>query len=79
MSRLPALKPKEVLKALLRAGFYVYYQKGSHAQLHHPVQTHLRVTIPCHSNFDLPAQVVHSILKQAELSRKEFLKLLYET
>lgn len=30
MRKLPSLKPKQVLKALLRAGFYIYHQKGSH-------------------------------------------------
>jgi len=76
MSRLPALKPKEVMRAFLRAGFYVYHQKGSHAQLRHPVKTHLRVTIPIHANFDLPSQVINSILKQAEISKEEFLQML---
>lgn len=76
MSKLPALKPKEVLKALLRADFYIYHQKGSHIQLRHSYKLHLRVTIPYHSRFDLPASVVASICKQAELSREELLELL---
>lgn len=76
MPKLPALKSIVILKALLRAGFYVYHQKGSHLQIRHPIKTHLRVTIPHHANFDLPPQILLSILKQAELSREEFLKLL---
>ncbi len=76
MSKLPALKPKQVLKVLLRAGFYIHHQRGSHVQLRHPLKTHLRVTIPYHTKFDLPPSVIHSILKQAEISREEFLKLL---
>ena len=39
--KIPALKAKEVIKALLRAGFYVHHQRGSHAQLRHNVETHL--------------------------------------
>jgi predicted RNA binding protein YcfA (HicA-like mRNA interferase family) len=30
---LPTLKPKEVLKALQRAGFYIHHQTGSHIVL----------------------------------------------
>ena len=75
MSKMPALKPKKVLHALLRVGFYVYHQKGSHAQLRHPVKPHLRVTIPVHNRFDLPPQVVASIVRQAEMTREEFLDL----
>ena len=76
MSKLPALKPKAVLKALARAGFYICHQKGSHVQLRHSIKVHLRVTIPYHSNFDLPAPLVASIIKQTELTREDFLALL---
>jgi len=76
MSKLPALKPKKVLKALLRAGFYIHHQTGSHVQLRHLEKPYLRVTVPYHSRFDLPPSVINSILKQAGLSKKEFLKLL---
>lgn len=76
MPKLPALKPKQILKALLRAGFYEYHQSGSHIQLRHSDKKHLRVTIPFHAKFDLPAPVVNSIIKQAELSREEFINLL---
>ncbi len=75
MSKLPALKPREVLKALLRVGFYIHHHTGGHAQLRHQTKTHLRVTIPQHAQFDLPPFVIASIIKQAELSRDEFLGL----
>lgn len=76
MAKLPALKPKKVLKTLMGAGFYIYHQKGSHIQLRHDQKLHLRVTIPYHSHFDLPPSVIHNILKQAEISKDGFLKLL---
>lgn len=44
--------------------------------MRHGVNTSLRVTIPRHDRFDLPPQVVQSILKQAELTRAQFLDLL---
>lgn len=76
MPKLPALKPKKVLKTLLGAGFYIYHQKGSHIQLRHHQKSHLRVTIPFHSRFDLPPSVIHNILKQSEVSKDEFLRIL---
>lgn len=76
MGKLPALTPKQVLRALLRAGFYIEHQRGSHARLRHPLKHYVRVTIPCHADFDLPISVVLSIMKQAELSRDEFLSIL---
>jgi len=76
MAKLPALKPKKVLKTLMRAGFYIYHQKGSHIQLRHDQKSHLRVTIPYHIRFDLPPSVINNILKQAEVSKDQFLELL---
>lgn len=72
---LPALKPKEVLQALLKAGFYIHHQTGSHARLFHRERADLRVTIPIHSK-DLPMGTLHRILKQAGLTVEEFKKLL---
>ena len=73
---LPLLKPRLILRALMRAGFYVNHQSGSHAQLRHPIKSHLRVTVPRHDRFDIPRPVLRSILRQAELSVEEFLELL---
>ena len=74
--KISTLKPTEVLKALLRADFYIHHQTGSHAQLRHKTKGHLRVTIPRHSGFDLPIFVVQSIIKQCEMTKEDFLKLL---
>ena len=68
---LPVLKAKEVIKILEKAGFYIHHQTGCHAQLKYKIKPHLRVTIPIHSK-DLPKMVLYSILKQAEISIKEF-------
>jgi predicted RNA binding protein YcfA (HicA-like mRNA interferase family) len=72
---LPILKPKQVLRALERAGYYIHHQTGSHARLFHKNRPELRVTIPIHSK-DLPAATLHRILKQADLSIEEFEKFL---
>jgi len=77
MPRLPVLKPKEILNALLRADFYIHHQTGSHARLFHRFKKELKVTIPIHSK-DLPRPILKRILKQAQLSLEEFLKLLHD-
>ncbi|MFA7308886.1 MAG: type II toxin-antitoxin system HicA family toxin [Patescibacteria group bacterium] len=74
--KLPVLKPTVVVKALLRADFYIHHQSGSHIQLRHNLRLHLRVTVPFHSRFDLPPFVILSILKQSELTREQLLSLI---
>jgi predicted RNA binding protein YcfA (HicA-like mRNA interferase family) len=74
MSRLPSLKPREVVRALERAGFSIVRVRGSHHQLLNRV-TGQRVTVPYHSH-DLSRGTLNSILHQAGLSADEFLKLI---
>jgi predicted RNA binding protein YcfA (HicA-like mRNA interferase family) len=74
--KLPVLKSKEVINALLRAGFYVHRQKGSHARLLQRTNPELHVTVPVHSKDIPPTLLKHRILKQANLTDEEFLELL---
>ena len=73
--RLPVLKAKEVVNALLRAGFYVHHQTGSHARLLHATKPKLRVTVPIHSK-DIPQSLLRRILRQAGLTEQEFARLI---
>ena len=73
--RLPALKSKDVLRALERAGFYVHHVSGSHYVLKHPERAALRVTLPWH-NRDLKRGTLASILEQSGCTREELLDLL---
>jgi predicted RNA binding protein YcfA (HicA-like mRNA interferase family) len=73
--RLPALKPKDVLRALQKAGFFVQHATGSHRYLKHPDKPQLRVTVPYH-NRDLKRGTLHSIIKQSGIPLDEFLSLL---
>jgi predicted RNA binding protein YcfA (HicA-like mRNA interferase family) len=72
MSKLPVVRPKEVIAALGRAGFIEVRTKGSHVQMK---KANLLVTIPYH-NKDLHAETMKSILRQAKMSVKEFSELL---
>jgi predicted RNA binding protein YcfA (HicA-like mRNA interferase family) len=74
--RLPVLKPRQVLAALQRAGFYIHHHTGSHARLLHRSRPELRVTIPIHSKDLPPSLLKHRILKQADLIEEGFLDLL---
>ena len=73
--KLSNLKPREVIRALEKAGYYVHESSGSHVQLKHPSRPG-RVTVPYHERFELPKHIVKSIIRQAGLSNKEFFDLL---
>lgn len=74
--KIPALRAKQVVAALLKAGFYVHHQRESHARLLHKQRPELRVTIPIHNKELPPSFVKNRILRQAGLSEEEFLALL---
>ena len=69
--KVPALRPKKVIKALERAGFSVHHTSGSHYILK---KEKLRVTVPYH-NKDLKPRTLASIIEQAGLTVEEFLRL----
>jgi predicted RNA binding protein YcfA (HicA-like mRNA interferase family) len=73
--KLANLKPREVVCALERAGFYIHETSGSHVHLKHP-QRPGRITVPYHERFDLPKHIVKSIVRQAGLTNLEFFRLL---
>lgn len=73
--RPPSLTPKEVLRVLQRAGFFVHHTSGSHYILKHPDRPTLRVTVAFH-NRDLKRRTLESIVEQSGLSVEEFLTFL---
>ncbi len=73
--RLPALRAKDVLRALERDGFEVHHVTGSHYILKHRQRAGLRVTIPWH-NRDLKTATLRSIVEQAGYTVEDFRKLL---
>lgn len=74
MSIIPIVKPAEMLRVLLKAGFVVLRTRGSHVLLRHPI-TKRATTVLMHSG-DLFRRTIANTLKQAGLSVKEFLRLL---
>jgi predicted RNA binding protein YcfA (HicA-like mRNA interferase family) len=75
MNRLPAVKPREAIRALERAGFFVHHSTGSHRILKHPDRPGLRVTVAFH-NRDLKRRTLTSIIDQAGLTDDQFAALL---
>lgn len=74
MSIIPILAARVMLQVLLRAGFVVVRQVGSHLRLYHPV-TQRSLTLAMHAG-DLSRKMLTTILKQAGISIEQFLKLL---
>jgi predicted RNA binding protein YcfA (HicA-like mRNA interferase family) len=73
--RLPALKPKQVIWALERAGFEIRRIPGSHYQLVHGSNPALRTTVP-YGTRDIKRRLLLAILKDCALSMDDFLDLL---
>jgi predicted RNA binding protein YcfA (HicA-like mRNA interferase family) len=73
--RLPVVKPKRVIRALERAGFFVHHSTGSHYLLKHPDHPIPRVTVAYH-NRDLKRKTLATIIDQADLSVEKFIELL---
>jgi len=73
--RLPALKPKDLLRVLEREGFFVHHATGSHYILKHPDKPGVRITLPFH-NKDLKRRTLASIIEQAGYTPEEFIKII---
>ena len=73
MAKLPVLSAREVLKVLRKFGFVVIRQTGSHIHLWHE-ERRVLVTVPNHA--ELAKGTLIGILKQAKLTRDEFLEEL---
>ena len=67
----PILRPKEIISALSKKGFYFKSQKGSHAKY---TDGYLTVIIPIHDT--VARGTLSSILLQANIPLDEFIELL---
>jgi predicted RNA binding protein YcfA (HicA-like mRNA interferase family) len=73
--RLPALKAREVIRALERAGFAVSRTSGSHCRLIHTTDPARKVTVPLHTG-DIPRGTLRAIVSQAGLTVAELIAYL---
>ncbi len=72
MTRLPVLNPREVCRALERAGFTLRKSKDGHRIY---VKETSRVTVPYHTT-DIKPGTLASIIQQTGMSIEEFTALL---
>ncbi len=73
MTKLPQVRPKDLVKALEKAGFVKSRQTGSHLYLKHPDGRLTSVSI--HSK-PVPTGTLRAILKQTQLEPDELKGLL---
>lgn len=74
--KLPILSGKEIVKALLKEGFKIKRQKGSHVHLVKISNNRtFHVTVPVHANRDTNPFVFRTISRQAGYALEDFVKL----
>lgn len=73
MSKLPSISGRACMKALERAGFVVRRQEGSHVILRR-AQPFSQLVVPDHKELD--RGTLRAIIRQADLTVEEFLRLL---
>jgi predicted RNA binding protein YcfA (HicA-like mRNA interferase family) len=74
MPKLPAVKPRQVIRFLEQNGFVLDHTSGSHYIYYHPV-SHRRAVVPRH-NRDLPKGTLMSLLREAGFTREELIDFL---
>ncbi len=72
--RLPALKARDIIRVLIKLGFYKLRQKGAHICFKHPDG---RFTlVPSHGGEDIGRGLLRQILREIKLTPTEFVKYL---
>ncbi|MCG7849568.1 MAG: type II toxin-antitoxin system HicA family toxin [ANME-2 cluster archaeon] len=74
MNKISPLPAKKVIKALERIGFQQIRQKGSHLFMRHIDGRTTIITV--HPGEDIGKGMVRKIIKDAKLTREEWLKLV---
>ena len=74
MSKLPLISGTEAIKALIKLGYAVDHQTGSHIILRQQQEPHRRLTVPNHK--EIAKGTLRAIIRQAGLTVEEFTKLL---
>jgi predicted RNA binding protein YcfA (HicA-like mRNA interferase family) len=74
LSRLPSVRPDRLVRALVRVGFEINRQRGSHVVLVHPDGR--RAVVPMHASRDVPRGLLASILADVNMTGDELRALL---
>ena len=76
MPKIRPLSSQRLIKILEKIGFKIIRQKGSHVIMINDRDT--RIVIPVHPGKDVKPGLIRAIIKEAGLSREEFLRILKE-
>jgi predicted RNA binding protein YcfA (HicA-like mRNA interferase family) len=71
-SKLPSFNARQVITVLVRHGFTLDRQSGSHAVFIHPDGR--RTTVPIHGKRDFGKGLLRQIMKDAELTADDMMK-----
>lgn len=75
MPKLPVISGNKAVKCFEKIGYQVIRQKGSHIRMRHKSNKNKQpLTIPVHKT--LGKGLIRKLLRDAELTTEEFLKLL---
>jgi predicted RNA binding protein YcfA (HicA-like mRNA interferase family) len=74
MTKLPAIKPRQIIRLLEQNGFVLDHTSGSHFIFYHPISRR-RAVVPSH-NRDLPKGTLMSLLREAGFTREELIDFL---
>ncbi len=72
MPNIRNISSEQILRFLIKQGFEIHHQKGSHVQLRKEELLH--VTVPSHGNRILKIGTVLSVLRQAGIDKSFFLE-----
>jgi predicted RNA binding protein YcfA (HicA-like mRNA interferase family) len=72
--KLPAVRPREVIRFLERNGFVLDHASGSHFIFYHPLSRR-RAVVPRH-NRDMPKGTLLSLLREAGFTRDDIVAFL---
>jgi predicted RNA binding protein YcfA (HicA-like mRNA interferase family) len=74
VAKLPAVRPREVIRFLEQNGFVLDHTSGSHFVFYHPASRR-RAVVPRH-NRDMPKGTLLSLLREAGFTRNEMIAFL---
>lgn len=75
MPKMPVVSARKLVKVLKKKGFVLHHATGSHfIYIKHDGK--LRASVPIHKGHDLGRGITVAILKDADISVEEFLRLL---
>jgi predicted RNA binding protein YcfA (HicA-like mRNA interferase family) len=74
MPKLPAIKPRQIIRFLEQSGFVLDHTTGSHYIYYHATSRR-RAVVPQH-NRDLPKGTLMSLLREAGFTREELIAFL---